>query len=166
MRWFRSAILAALVALPLALDAAPLTPEAAQAPGARFTIEGKVLDATRMPVAGAQVTTVADDGGAGPSAVTDQRGAFTLVVDPGRYTVKVVAGGFVEASQRVTARQTGVESQEFVLAIEGLREAVTVSAAAATVWRPSTARPRHPRRCSTYSVGHGSHRSTHEGPAC
>ena len=49
MRWFRSAILGALVALPSPLDAAPLTPEVAQAPGARFTIEGKVLDAMRMP---------------------------------------------------------------------------------------------------------------------
>jgi catecholate siderophore receptor len=130
MRWFRSAILAALVALPLPLDAAPLMPEAAQAAGARFTIEGKVLDAMRMPIAGARVTAVPDDRGTGPSAVTDQRGTFTLMVDPGRYSIKVVADGFVEASQGVTARQTGVESQEFVLAIAGLQEAVTVSAAA------------------------------------
>ena len=130
MRWFRSAILAALVALPLPLHAAPLMPEAAQAAGARFTIEGKVLDAMRMPIAGARVTAVPDDRGTGPSAVTDQRGTFTLMVDPGRYSIKVVADGFVEASQGVTARQAGVESQEFVLAIAGLQEAVTVSAAA------------------------------------
>ena len=128
MRSFRSAILAALIVLPLPLGAARLTPEAAQAARAQFSIEGRVLDATRAPIAGAHVTAVPDDQGAGPSTVTDQRGAFTLMVDPGRYTIKVAADGFLEASQRVNARQAGVEPQEFVLTIAGVREAVTVSA--------------------------------------
>jgi catecholate siderophore receptor len=130
MRLFRSAILAVVIVLPLHLGAASLPPEAAQAAGARFSIEGRVLDATRAPIAGAHVTAVPDGRGAGPSTVTDQRGTFTLMVDPGRYTVKVVADGFLEASQRVVARQTGVEAQEFILTIAGVREAVTVSATA------------------------------------
>jgi hypothetical protein len=78
MRSLRPAILTALVVLPLPLGAAPVTPDAAQAAGARFSIEGQVLDATRAPIAGARVTAVTDDRDVGPSTVTDERGAFTL----------------------------------------------------------------------------------------
>src|ERR1700704_1386787 len=68
--------------------------------GSRVTIQGRVLDPMRMPIAGARVAAVPDTQGSSPSTLTDQRGEFTLAVDSGRYTIKVGAPGFIEASQR------------------------------------------------------------------
>lgn len=125
----RMVLLATLLAAPLSL-AAPVAAGAAQAIPAQVSIQGRVLDATRMPIAGARVTAVPENQSSGPSTVTDERGEFTLDVDPGRYTVKVAANGFLEASQRVSALQSSVDSGEFVLQIAGVRETVTVIAPA------------------------------------
>jgi catecholate siderophore receptor len=76
------------------------------------------------------VTAVADGQTSGPSTVTDQRGAFTLLLTPGPHTLSVAADGFEEQSQRVTALRAGRASREIVLQIAGVREAVTVSAPA------------------------------------
>ena len=102
----------------------------AQADSSRVPIHGRVLDPMRAPIAGARVTAVPDNQGSRPSTLTDQRGEFTLAVDPGRYTITVGALGFLEASQRVTALQSGTDPREFVLQIAGVRETVTVSAPA------------------------------------
>ncbi len=102
----------------------------AQADSSRVPIHGRVLDPMRAPIAGARVTAVPDNQGSRPSTLTDQRGEFTLAVDPGRYTITVGALGFLEASQRVTAIQSGTDPREFVLQIAGVRETVTVSAPA------------------------------------
>ena len=98
--------------------------------GSQVTIQGRVLDPMRMPIADARVTAVPDSQGPGPSTFTDQRGEFTLAVDSGRYTIKVDAPGFLEASQSIVTAQSDARSREFVLQIAGVREAVTVSAPA------------------------------------
>jgi catecholate siderophore receptor len=96
-------------------------------PAAGFTLQGRVLDATGAAIAGASVTAVPDAGAARPSAVTDRQGGFRLALDAGGYTIRIVAAGFVEQSLALTARDTGVESREFVLRVAGFRETVTVS---------------------------------------
>ncbi len=101
----------------------------AQANPSRVSIQGRVLDPMRAPIAGARVTAVLDNQGSGPSMLTDQRGEFTLAVDPGRYTVTVVAAGFLQVTQNVDPLQDGAVSREFVLQIAGVQESVTVSAA-------------------------------------
>ena len=63
----------------------------------RFSLHGHVLDPTRAPIAGARVTAVPEGGGAGSSVLSDQNGDFTLVLNPGRYTIAVIADGFVAA---------------------------------------------------------------------
>ena len=110
---------------PLASFAEPGIP---QGNPARLSIQGRVLDPMRAPIAGARVTASPDDQGAPLSTLTDQRGEFTLTVDSGSYTMRVEAPGFLEASQRVTVPQSAGEASEFVLQIAGPREAVTVSA--------------------------------------
>ena len=119
--------LAAFAALGIA-QANP--PGLSASEGSRITIQGHVLDPMRMPIAGARVTAVPDSQGSGPSTFTDQRGEFALAVDSGRYTIRVGAPGFLDASQRIVIPQNGTESREFVLQIAGVREAVTVSAPA------------------------------------
>src|SRR6185436_16901298 len=54
-----------------------------------------------------------------------------LALGPGRYTVTVVAPGFVESSQSLTVSSAGgTHLPPFVLSIAALREAVTVNAPA------------------------------------
>ncbi|MGB7218107.1 MAG: TonB-dependent siderophore receptor [Vicinamibacterales bacterium] len=98
---------------------------------ARFPFEGKVLDATGMPIAGARVTAVPQGQNSGPSTLTDERGEFTIVLDAGRYIITVGAAGFLEISQPFDAPQNGVGSRAFVLQVAGPRETVNVNAPAA-----------------------------------
>src|SRR5689334_19198147 len=65
----------------------------------QFLIEGKVLDATRSAVAGAQVTAIEEGKDSGPSMVSDGKGEFSFALVPGRYTVRIVAKGFEDASE-------------------------------------------------------------------
>ena len=64
------------------------------------------------------------------SAVTDGRGEFVVALWPGRYTITVAAEGFVEASHELRASQTNLRVSDFVLAVAGISEAVTVTAPA------------------------------------
>jgi catecholate siderophore receptor len=117
-----------LEVLMLAL-VAPLVLAAALAPAEpRFVLKGRVLDPTSAPVPSAQVTAVADQHRAAPSALTNERGEFSLVLPPGSYSVTVAAAGFVEAVQTVAARDQGTESRDFVLKLAPYGETVTVEA--------------------------------------
>jgi len=95
-------------------------------PAAGFALHGRVLDSTGAAIAGASVTAVPDAGAARPSALTDGQGDFRLALDAGGYTIRIVAAGFVEQSLALTARDTGLESREFVLSVAGIQETVTV----------------------------------------
>ena len=117
---------------------------AGQASPARFSIHGRVVDATDAPIAGARVTAVPDHQRSGPSTVTDGRGEFIVTVDPGRYVIKVVAEGFLEASQGLSAPQTGATSLKFMLEIAGIREAITVSAPAGDRAQPFSSATKTP----------------------
>jgi len=112
----------------LLLVLAPAAPARAQAGLTPPTLQGKVLDSMRAPVAGARVEAVRDGSTSGPSTVTDQRGEFTLAIEPGRYTVQVAAPGFQDASKQLTVARTDAPSPEFVLEVAGFRDSVTVTA--------------------------------------
>jgi catecholate siderophore receptor len=94
-----------------------------------FTLRGKVLDPTRAPIVGAHVRAIPETHGVAASTQTDANGEFTLPLEPDRYVIEVVAPGFRQASQSVTATTTGAESREFALKVPSFRETVTVSAA-------------------------------------
>jgi catecholate siderophore receptor len=110
-----------------AVLALALTGEASPAE-AGFVLQGKVLDATRAPIAGARVTAVPEAEGARASTKTDAQGDFRLGLHPGTYTVRAVAAGFLEEALTVTALATGAESHEVVLIVAGRQETVTVTA--------------------------------------
>ncbi len=91
-------------------------------------LRGKVLDPTRAPVAGARVTAVATDSQPTPSAESDESGAFSLALRAGRYTVKVVAPGFLETSDTVDTTTASADVREFFLQVPKFGESVTVRA--------------------------------------
>jgi catecholate siderophore receptor len=96
---------------------------------AMVAIDGKVLDTTRAPIAAAAVTATTP-GGRASSAWTDAAGTFTLVLEPGPYTIRIAAPGFTEASEPLTVAEDGAARREFVLRVAGFQESVTVSATA------------------------------------
>ena len=98
----------------------------AQDGAAQFRLRGKVLDPNRAAVAGAEVVAEAKGRPGRVSAVTDQNGEFSLSLEPGEYTMKVIAAGFAEAAQAVNLRPGDVAPLEVVLQ-------VAVSAASVTV---------------------------------
>jgi catecholate siderophore receptor len=120
----RSSVFLAFVGLMLVH--APLA--LAQTPSAGFSLEGRVLDSTQAPIAGARVTAVLDGQSHGLSVITDQRGRFTLKLAPGSYRLVVVADGFAEQSLNVNAPQTAGGSLEIVLKVTNVREDITVNA--------------------------------------
>ena len=102
------------------------------------SFDGSILDPTGAPIAGAKVAAVSEGQITGASTVTDQRGAFTLSLSPGSYTLKVTADGFVEQTEQVTAPRATGASREIVLTVAGVREAVTVSGIATGYQVPAT----------------------------
>jgi catecholate siderophore receptor len=119
---------AGFVSLAVWLAVVNHAPVFAQTAAPEFTLQGHILDAMRAPIAGARVTAVPDGQTSASSTTTDHAGSFTLKLPRGAYTVTAVADGFVEQAFRIDARPDGSVSRELVLAVAGVREAITVSA--------------------------------------
>jgi catecholate siderophore receptor len=120
---------------PRPANAAPQDARAgakASAPTAsdKLAIRGRVLDSAGGSIVGARVSAVRHDGvNPEASSVSDERGDFTLLVSPGRYTIHIAAEGFAELSQPLEALQARNQSQQYVLEVQGVRQTVTVVAA-------------------------------------
>ena len=98
-----------------------------QSQTALVTIEGRVFDATRSAVPGAQVTAISN-GIAGPATVSDSSGAFSLQLVPGRYDIRIRATGFEESYEAIDL--TSALVREFVLQVAGVSATVTVTESA------------------------------------
>jgi catecholate siderophore receptor len=96
----------------------------------RPALHGKVLDASRSPLPGVRITAVPEPSGLAASTVSDRAGEFTLLLEPGRYTIKISADGFIDLVHQIDVAGDSGERREFVLQIAGLQESVSVSAAA------------------------------------
>jgi catecholate siderophore receptor len=118
-------------ALPIVLIANLLAafPIGAQPASQKFTLTGTVLDPSRSPVAGARVTAVAKDGSRTASALTNERGQFTILIDAAECVLTIAADGFVTMSEPF-APATTADTREFVLQVQGVRETVNVNAGA------------------------------------
>ena len=100
----------------------------AQVAPAQPVFGGKVLDPNRAVVTGAQVVMEAKGRSSVVTAVTDQNGDFSLALEPGEYTLKVIAPGFAEASQAVVVGHVNSASPvEIVLQVAGAVSTVTVT---------------------------------------
>ena len=93
-------------------------------------MHGSILDPTRAPIPDARIIAVREGGASELSAVSDRNGEFSVALEPGTYTVKASAKGFLESSQTVTLAENGSESREFVLRLAGVRDTVTVTESA------------------------------------
>ena len=140
------------------LQAAPLTP-AAQAVPTQIAVQGRVVDPSKAPIVGAEITAIPAGQNTGPSVVTDQGGEFALTLAPGPYTLRISANGFREIAEAANFSNAASRHREFTLEIAGVREAVTVSAPAGYQVPAISSGDEDPHaaaRCA--AVGHRRHR--------
>lgn len=104
----------------------------AQAATTQSTLSGRVLDANGAAIAGATITALPADSAAASTSTTNQKGEFSLTLESGRCSLKVVAAGFSEASLTVDLKQTDAERLEIVLQVAGATAMVTGACAKAT----------------------------------
>jgi catecholate siderophore receptor len=109
--------------------AAASGPDSALSPAAApATIQGHVFDSSHGAVAGALVTATPERAGEPATTVTDQQGAFQLVVAPGAYTVRAAAEGFAETLRRLTLAPGDTSTTDLSLEVAGVAESVSVGA--------------------------------------
>src|SRR5262245_65674545 len=117
-----------LTLAPLSFAGAAPVPLPAQSSVSTVTFRGTIVDATRSPIAGASVAAVPDGGAAPLSTQTDSHGAFVLSLPAGTYTIHVDAAGFDPQVQTVQTAQLGSGVRDYMLAVAGVRDSVTVVA--------------------------------------
>jgi len=89
-------------------------------------LQGKVVDPNHAAVAGVKITALRN-GRADYSTLTDANGEFSLLLEPGEYTLSVSAAGFAEASLTVRSKPTSFEPLEIVLQLAGYSATVTIT---------------------------------------
>ena len=89
-------------------------------------LRGQVLDPRHAAVVGAHITAVSK-GGAGSSALTDRNGEFLLAVEPGEYTLRVIAEGFAPTTQTLKFDPTNFQPLVIVLQPAGYSATVTIT---------------------------------------
>ncbi len=124
------AVLSLVFPLHAAFAATSASPQGAGQTSTQLSLRGRVLNPSRAPIAGAQVTVTSGRAGATVSTVTNQQGEFEVAVTPGAHTVRVVAPNFVEATQDVTVTAGGERPTVFTLQVAGVKETVTVGGTA------------------------------------
>lgn len=90
-------------------------------------LEGKVLDPTSTPIAGARVSVNSKDGHAWPAVVTGLDGEFSIALPAGDYTVHILADGFEKKTQAVTLASGAARPREFVLQLASRSESLTIT---------------------------------------
>ena len=115
--------------LALLLTGAIFSPARAEGAGgvpARASLRGRVLDQNRAAIPGATVRVEGVGLSKGVSAVTDQNGEFSLLLEPGDYTVRVSVAGFSDAAQTVRLNQESNPFLEVILQVAGADSSVTI----------------------------------------
>ena len=90
-------------------------------------LQGKVFDTHHAAVVGAKITLETVGETTAFAAVSDKQGDFSLALKPGEYTLKVLSGGFAEASLKVNLKQGDSKSLEIVLEVAESSAMVTVT---------------------------------------
>ena len=111
-----------LVVIATAFDSAAYAKE----PISVSQLRGRVLDPNGAPINAVKVS-ASRAGMAEFTTLTNAEGEFSLLLEPGEYTLKVFAEGFAEASLTIRAKPTAFEPFELVLQVAGYSGTVTVT---------------------------------------
>jgi catecholate siderophore receptor len=102
---------------------------------AQTTLSGRVIDVTGSPIEGARITTTP----ATFAATSNRTGEFSMVLEPGSYTLQVTKDGFAADSRTIEVPSSGLQVQDLVLQITPARYAVTVTEGSGYVTPASSA---------------------------
>ena len=111
-----------LVVIATAFDSAAYAKE----PISVSQLRGRVLDPNGAPINAVKVS-ASRAGVAEFTTLTNAEGEFSLLLEPGEYTLKVFAEGFAEAYLTIRAKPTAFEPLELVLQVAGYSGTVTVT---------------------------------------
>jgi catecholate siderophore receptor len=89
-------------------------------------LRGRVLDPNRAAISAVKIT-ASRDGQTESTTLTNANGEFSLLLEPGEYTLTVSAEGFAEASLIIRSKPTAFEPLELVLQIADYSATVTVT---------------------------------------
>lgn len=129
--WFsiRTFDLVALLCAAVVFGAS--TPQAicqsAPPPTSDGLVQGRILDPTMAPIAGARIVAIPKGERPSSTAVSNQSGEFSISLEAGDYTISAGVEGFRETSQAVNLLSGATQVCEFVLQLAGKRETVTVT---------------------------------------
>jgi catecholate siderophore receptor len=90
-------------------------------------LRGRVLDPNHAAIAGVKVTAARNGRDVSTTAVSNASGEFSLLLEPGEYTLTCSAEGFAEASLVIRSKPTAFEPLEIVLELAGYSATVTVT---------------------------------------
>jgi outer membrane receptor protein involved in Fe transport len=107
----------------------------AQSQATTGNIEGRVLDPKEAAVPGATVTAINQQTGLERTTTTNDTGGFLIILlPPGSYTVRAIAGGFAQSEIKdLTVNVGGKTPLDINLSVGGASGTVTVSSEAPTV---------------------------------
>src|SRR5262249_3797837 len=91
------------------------------------TLHGRILDATRAPVPGAQVKASRDGSKDSTGATSDQNGTFSLTLIPGKYAVRISKEGFADTTQTVDVTASGYDLSDITLPVASATATVTIT---------------------------------------
>jgi catecholate siderophore receptor len=98
----------------------------AEGVAARTLLRGRVLDPNRAIIPGARIIVTSNGIAAPISAVTDQNGEFSLLLEPGDYSLRISVDGFSETSQHIRLNNDSNPFLEVMLQVAGGDSIVTV----------------------------------------
>jgi catecholate siderophore receptor len=131
---------AILLACSLCFAAAPgLSAQSpAPAPPQSASLHGTILDASRAPIARADVVVTSASGTVVSRGVSAPDGSFRVSLPAGDYTVTAVARGFDAASDHVVVEAGHAAAVSLQLTVAGVHESVSVAASASGYELPAT----------------------------
>jgi outer membrane receptor protein involved in Fe transport len=99
----------------------------AEAQTTRTVVKGRVLDALKTPVAGANVVASRRNAAPDPGIISDDLGFFSLSLRPGPYTIKVSMTNFRDVTRSIEVGTSEMEIDAFVLPVAPVQSSVDVS---------------------------------------
>jgi catecholate siderophore receptor len=131
---------AILLACSLCFAAAPgLSAQSpAPAPPQSASLQGTILDASRAPIARADVVVTSASGTVVSRGVSAPDGSYRVSLPAGDYTVTAVARGFDAGSDHVVVEAGHAAAVSLQLTVAGVHESVSVAASASGYELPAT----------------------------
>ncbi len=101
-----------------------------QAQQPKSVVQGKILDQSRTPIAGARIVVTPESGTAGLTDVSGPTGEFLLTLEVGKHLLAVTADGFKDAKEPIVVAEAVGAPIEILLQVSEVRTTISVTESA------------------------------------